>query len=313
MHTCGGCSPLLSVTQLQRGQHQRGSKANWQPCGRGPGGSRSQVRSDTPSLTRSEELQGTRQERRGSPLCERECNCGHVLRIWRAKSRRRAALRKFTIGLAGKFAPEQARILAKRLAGDVAHGIDPASAKTQKRNDPTVGELLDRYVREHIRIMLKPSTRWSAERLIKGKIRPRLGKTKLKELTRADISWHRSMSNAPVEANRALACFRKLLSLASGDWELLEQNPARGISPFPEQKRERVPTDEELRKLGAWLAQVEADGSELPGCVLAAKLMFFTAMRRGEVLGLEWSFIDLENGSARLPDAKSGRRTVPLA
>ena len=73
-----------------------------------------------------------------------------------------------------------------------------------------------------------------------------------------------------------------------------------------------MPTDEELRKLGAWLAQVEADGSELPGCVLAAKLMFFTAMRRGEVFGLEWSFIDLENGSARLPDAKSGRRTVPL-
>jgi integrase len=161
--------------------------------------------------------------------------------------------------------------------------------------------------------MLKPSTRWSSERLIKGKIRPRFGKTKLKELTRADISsWHRSMSNTPVEANRALACFRKLLSLASGDWELLEQNPARGISPFPEQKRERVPTDEELRKLGSWLALVEADGSELPGCVLAAKLMFFTAMRRGEVLGLEWSFIDLENGSARLPDAKSGRRTVPL-
>jgi hypothetical protein len=92
------------------------------------------------------------------------------------------------------------------------------------------------------------------------------------------------MSNTPVEANRSLACLRKLLSLAAGDWELLEQNPARGISPFPEQKRERVPTDEELRKLGSWLALVEADGSELPGCVLAAKLMFFTAMRRRVVL-----------------------------
>jgi integrase len=233
--------------------------------------------------------------------------------MYRTGHGRRAALRKFTIGLAGKLTPEQARILAKRLAGDVVHGIDPAAAKTQKRNDQTVGELLDRYIRDHVRVMLKPSTRWSSERLIKGKIRPRFGKTKLKELTRADISsWHRSMSNTPVEANRALACLRKLLSLASGDWELLDQNPARGISPFPEQKRERVPTDEELRKLGSWLALVEADGSELPGCVLAAKLMFFTAMRRGEVLGLEWSFIDLENGSARLPDAKSGRRTVPL-
>ncbi len=53
-------------------------------------------------------------------------------------------------------APEQARILAKRLAGDVVHGIDPAGAKTQKRYDQTVGELLDRYIRDHVRVMLKP-------------------------------------------------------------------------------------------------------------------------------------------------------------
>jgi hypothetical protein len=131
---------------------------------------RLQVRSDTPSLTRSAELQGTRQERRGSPICERENAI--VVTSYEFGALSRAALRKFTIGLAGKFAPEQARILAKRLAGDVAHGIDPASTKTQKRNDPTVGELLDRYVREHIRIMLKPSTRWSAERLIKERSGP---------------------------------------------------------------------------------------------------------------------------------------------
>ena len=106
--------------------------------------------------------------------------------MYRTGHGRRAALRKFTIGLAGKLTPEQARILAKRLAGHVVHGIDPAAAKTQKRQ--TVGELLDRYIREHVRVMLKPSTRRSSERLIKGKIRPRFGKTKLKELTRADIS-----------------------------------------------------------------------------------------------------------------------------
>ena len=67
---------------------------------------------------------------------------------------------------------------------------------------------------------------------------------KIGEITRADImSWHRSMATTPVEANRALACFRKMLSLACCDWELIEKNPAQGITPFPERTRERVPTD----------------------------------------------------------------------
>ncbi len=136
---------------------------------------------------------------------------------------------------------------------------------------------------------------------------------KVAEITRADVlTWHRSMAPTPVEANRALACFRKMLSLATRDWELIEKNPAQGITQFSERKRERVPTDEELFQLGAWLGQVEHDGTELPGCILAAKLMFFTAMRKSEVFGLLWSTIDLENGSARLVDAKAGRRTVPL-
>ena len=233
--------------------------------------------------------------------------------MYRAGHGRRAPLRKLTIGLTGKLTPEQARKLAKQLAGDVAHGVDPANNKTSKRQQPTIDQLVERYTSEHVRVMLKPSTAWSAERLIKGKIRPTFGRMRIGEITRADImSWHRSMAATPVEANRALACFRKMLSLACCDWELIEKNPAQGITPFPERKRERVPTDAELRQLGGWLRQVELDGTELQGCVRAAKLMFFTAMRKGEVLALQWASIDLLNGSARLTDAKAGRRTVPL-
>src|ERR1700722_1798577 len=65
--------------------------------------------------------------------------------MYRAGHGRRAALRKLTIGLAGKLTPDQARKLAKQLAGDVAHGIDPASNKTTRRQQPTIDQLLDRY------------------------------------------------------------------------------------------------------------------------------------------------------------------------
>ena len=50
----------------------------------------------------------------------------------------------------------------------------------------------------------------------------------------------------------------------------------------------------------------------LPGCIATLRLLAVTGMRLGEVLWLEWDHIDLGAGVLRLPDAKSGARTIPL-
>jgi integrase len=41
-------------------------------------------------------------------------------------------------------------------------------------------------------------------------------------------------------------------------------------------------------------------------------LLVFTGARLGEVLGLKWEWIDFERGEARLPDSKTGARTLRL-
>ena len=64
----------------------------------------------------------------------------------------------------------------------------------------------------------------------------------------------------------------------------------------------------ELARLGGALAGY--DGS--PYAVAAVKLLVFTGARLGEVLGLRWAWIDLERGEARLPDSKSGVKTLHL-
>src|SRR5205085_2933071 len=40
--------------------------------------------------------------------------------------------------------------------------------------------------------------------------------------------------------------------------------------------------------------------------------MVFTGARLGEVLGLRWEWIDFERGEARLPDSKTGAKTLHL-
>jgi integrase len=64
----------------------------------------------------------------------------------------------------------------------------------------------------------------------------------------------------------------------------------------------------ELARLGEALAA--DDGS--PYVVAAVKLLVFTGARLGEVLNLEWGWIDFERGEVRLPDSKTGAKTLHL-
>ena len=64
------------------------------------------------------------------------------------------------------------------------------------------------------------------------------------------------------------------------------------------------------RYLRAARARIEASGSRLevvPYYETLLTVLLGTAARRGEVLGLTWAYVNLESGSAYLPDTKNGR------
>ena len=52
---------------------------------------------------------------------------------------RKGRVRRVTIGVHGRITPEQARIEAKRLLGQVASGEDPADLKQQKKRPADFG------------------------------------------------------------------------------------------------------------------------------------------------------------------------------
>jgi integrase len=229
---------------------------------------------------------------------------------YRAGSGRGARLRKLTIGRHGAWTAETARREATRLLGLIASGADPAADKMASRGAPTVAELSERFLAEHAKAKRKESTAAEYKRLLYKIILPALGKRKVADVARGDVSkLHHANRAAPYQANRTLAVLSKMFNLAER-WDLRPDgsNPCRHVEKFPEKKRERMLSPVELARLGDALATYSGS----PYVVAAVKLLVFTGARLGEILGLRWEWIDFERGEARLPDSKSGAKTLHL-
>jgi integrase len=226
---------------------------------------------------------------------------------------RRSPSQRVTIGTHGPLTAEDARKLAKTLLAQVRLGKDPAAERRRRRRENTISELADRYLSEHVERHNKPATAKEVKRIVEKRIKPKLGRVKISDLSRSAIkAWHHEKADRPYEANRELAYLSKMMALAAGEWELRTDNPCRGIRKFPEAKRERFFSDDELKRIGAALDEAEQTNATFPGCINAVRLLAMTGMRLGEVLGLRWDYVDLAAGVVRLPDAKAGARTVPM-
>lgn len=230
---------------------------------------------------------------------------------YRAGTGRGAPLRKLTLGRHGSpWTAETARGEAKRLLGMVEAGGDPAADKIARREAPTVAHLAERFLVEHAEAKRKASTAAEYHRLIDRIILPALGGRKVADVTRPEVAkLHHSLRAGPYQANRTLAVLSKMFNIAER-WGLRPDstNPCRHVEKYQERKRERMLSTDEMARLGDALAAY--DGS--PYCVAAMRLLVFTGARLGEVLGLRWEWVDFERGEARLPDSKTGAKTLHL-
>ena len=85
------------------------------------------------------------------------------------------------------------------------------------------------------------------------------------------------------------------------------------MQKYKERSCERFLSEEEFRRLGRVLDDVEAEGKVSPSAVAAIRLLMLTGCRRGEIVTLRWEDVDLEAGDLRLRDAKTGARQVALS
>ncbi len=170
----------------------------------------------------------------------------------------------------------------------MAQGADPASQRRADREAATLRELAERYLREHAEAKKKPASVFRDRRLIERFIVPALGRLKIEEVDRAAVARLHSKigETTPTQANRVLAVLSKMMTLAMA-WGLRSEalgNPCKFLEKFKEARRERYLSEEELARLGATLAEIERECSELPGVVTALRLLVLTGCRREEVL-----------------------------
>ena len=77
---------------------------------------------------------------------------------YRAGSGRGAPTRRLTLGRVGTLTPDEARTLARKTLGAVAHGSDPAAAKAAERRASTLQELAELFLAEHVDAKRKSTT-----------------------------------------------------------------------------------------------------------------------------------------------------------
>ena len=101
----------------------------------------------------------------------------------------------------------------------------------------------------------------------------------------------------------------KLFQMLSGDWDLQIANPIKGIKRMPPSQGRTKRISEKME----W--QLFAACNRLSTPLLSSIIEFAmqTGMRRGELMGLAWTDIDLPNRRAFLHTSKNGEpRQVPL-
>ncbi len=231
--------------------------------------------------------------------------------------RNRQGQRKFiNLGRHGSITADEARVLAKKRAGEVADDRDPATERATERavSTNTVNAVLDNFVDRYARKQRSAATIESAfDRLV----RPSIGTRPIYDLTRSDMTELLDAiedGNGAVMADRTLAYLRKAFN-----WQMTRDE--KFISPIikgmartkpRERQRDRVLDDQEIRDL--WNALDQLAPTDAPACYPDfIRALLLSGQRRTNVS--DWNTDENTGGNWVIPaERMKGKRAhlVPI-
>jgi integrase len=202
----------------------------------------------------------------------------------------------------------EASRFARLLESEIDRGVFVDRTEAQRS---TLGELIDRYLAEVT--PLKKSARREAQRM--NALKKHFGAVSPATLRSAHVAAYR---DARLKAGLAGATVVKeinslshLIDVAIKDWGIaLQANPVKLVRrpPVARGRERRLMPGEEARLFAA------CNNSRAAMLAPVVRFAIATGMRMGEMLALEWRYVDMAQRVATLPDTKTGdARQVPLS
>ena len=238
-------------------------------------------------------------------------------KVYMVHTRAGGKSRRVTIGRHGVWTPERARREAGRLIASLKAGETPRrpGADSPSATGPTIAEVAERYMTEHVAVRCKPTTQRACRHILDKFLLPRFGALRLSEVTPDHVAaLHYRLHSKPTMANQVVSLLSRLFYTAAKSGEApAGGNPCRFIEKYPTRGRERFLSEQEFDRLGRVLADLETRGTISTSAAGALRLLMLTGCRRNEIVTLRWEHVDLEHDELRLRDAKTGARAVPLS
>jgi integrase len=167
-----------------------------------------------------------------------------------------------------------------------------------------LGEYLDRWLSDSVRDTVKATTFERYEQIVRLHLKPALGRVKLKALTPTHV---RGLYREKLEAGSSARTVRYVHTTLH---KALKQTVMDGLIPrnVTESVKPPRPSREEMRPLTPEQAKLLLQAAHEAGNRLEALyvLAIHTGLRQGELLGLKWDDVDLEDGSLQV------RRTLTI-
>ena len=225
-------------------------------------------------------------------------------RQWQAKVRRRGHVASATF---------ETKARAEAWARDVEAEIDAGRFNSRRMEADRINlrDALERYLIE--RVPVKKGVKQSTG-IVREWQRWRLATRPLSAIRGSDIAdWRdRKLKEVgPQTVVHHLNLLSHLYNIAASDWGMEGlASPVRHVRKpmLPNGRNRRLSAGEEAQLLKA------CDESHSRWLGPMARLALATAMRQGELVGLDWSDVDLARRTAVLRETKNGStRTVPLS
>ncbi len=201
----------------------------------------------------------------------------------------------------------KAREEAMRHKTAIADGRDPAAERESERQEPTLADLIKRYVDDYAKQHRKS---WERDQRRSEVHFARLARRQLSDISTGDVvKLHSSIAedHGKVAANRAIQLLRAMFTKAR-EWKVFAgENPVT-VKFYDEKPRERFLSPDELQKVNKALLE-EPDWRWRT----LFPLLLLLGTRRSELLSARWADVDLTQRTLRLPTTKAGRsHLIPL-